>query len=55
MPLKPGKRNVGSNIRELHKGPEYKRNKRNLGKKKADEIAVAAAESASRRGKKRGR
>lgn len=52
MPLKPGKRNVGSNIRELHKGPEYKRN---LGKKKADEIAVAAAESASRRGKKRGR
>lgn len=49
MPLKTGAKNVGTNIKELHKGPRYAANLRKLGKPKADQIAVAAAESAARR------
>jgi len=52
MPLLKGKKNVGRNIEELHSGPQYQRNLAKFGKKKADEIAVAAAESAARRKKK---
>jgi hypothetical protein len=57
MPLKRGKSKkvVRSNIRELLKGPRFRRNKRKFGKKKAIKIAVAAAFSASRRRKKRRR
>lgn len=54
MPLKTGKKNVGSNIKELHGGPRYAENVKKFGKAKADKIAVAAAESASRRKPKRG-
>ncbi len=53
MPLKRGKKNVGANIKELHTGPRYAANVQKFGKKKADEIAVAAAESASRKPKKK--
>ena len=49
MPLKPGAKNVSANIKELHKGPRYKKNVKKFGKKKANKIAVAAAMSASRR------
>ena len=51
MPLKRGVKNVGANIEELHKGPRYQANVKKFGKKKADKIAVAAAESAARRKK----
>ncbi len=51
MPLRTGAKNVGYNIKELHKGPRYAANLKKFGKKKADRIAVAAAESASRRRK----
>lgn len=50
MPLLPGANNVGRNIKELHEGPRYAENVRKFGKQKADQIAVAAAESAARRG-----
>ena len=49
MPLKKGKKNIGYNIKELHKGPRYKANVKKFGKKKAHQIAVAAAESAAKR------
>jgi hypothetical protein len=49
MPLRKGKRNVGKNIKELHKGSRYAANVKKFGKKKANKIAVAAAMSASRR------
>lgn len=57
MPLKKGggQKAVGQNIRELHKGPRYAANVRKFGKKKADKIAVAAAENAARGGAKRRR
>jgi hypothetical protein len=47
--LKKGVKNVGANIEELHKGPQYAANVKKFGKKKADQIAVAAAESAAHR------
>lgn len=53
MPLFKGKKNVGRNIKELHKGPRYAANRKKFGKKKANQIAVAAAESAARGGKRR--
>lgn len=45
MPLKKGssKKTIGSNIRELHKGPKYSATKKKFGKKKADAQAVAIA------------
>ena len=49
MPLLKGSKNVGKNIKELHKGPRYKANVKKFGKAKADKIAIAAAESASRK------
>jgi hypothetical protein len=51
MPLKKGKKNVGANIRELHKGPMYKKNVKKFGKAKANKIAIAAAMSQSRKKK----
>ena len=53
MPLLPGKKNVGYNIQELHKGPEYAANTKKFGKAKADRIAVAAAESVAGNSKRR--
>jgi len=44
---------VSANISELHKGSSYARNKRKFGKKKADQIAIAAAYSGARRAKKK--
>ncbi len=52
-PLLKGKANVGKNIRELHGGKMYERVMRKYGKAKADEVAVAAAMSAARGGKRR--
>jgi hypothetical protein len=49
MPLLPGKKNVGKNIKELHKGPRYAANLSKFGTKKANLIAVATAENVSRR------
>ncbi len=53
MPLKTGKKNVGANIRELHRGETYARTKKKHGKKKADEQAVAIALETARKRKKR--
>ena len=51
MPLKKGKKNVGYNIAELHKGPNYAKTKASKGKAVADRQAVAIAMKASK-GKK---
>ena len=53
MPLKKGKKNVGANIRELHKGETYARTKREHGKKKANEQSIAIALKQSRKRKTR--
>lgn len=54
MPFRRGgKKAVGFNIRSLHAGPMFKKNKRKFGKAKANKIAVAAGYSIARRGKKR--
>ena len=51
MPLKKGKANVSSNIKELHKGPQYAKTAAKFGKKTADKQAVAAAiHAAGKRG-----
>lgn len=44
MPLLPGKQNIGRNISELHKGPNYARTEEKHGKAVADRQAVAIAE-----------
>ena len=41
MPGRKGAKNVGSNIREAHKGKTYQRTKKKFGKKKADKQAIA--------------
>jgi len=53
MPLKSGKKNVSSNIRESHKGQTYARTKAKFGKKDADRQAVAVAMAAARKGKRK--
>ena len=59
MPGLKGAKNVGSNIREAHKGKTYQRTKAKFGKKKADRQAIAIGESEAgtsrkkRRAKKR--
>lgn len=54
MPLAKGggKKSVGRNIKELHKGPQYKKTKNKLGKKRANLQAIAIAEKLSRSKKK---
>lgn len=37
----PGTRNVGSNIKEFHKGKTYAKTRRKFGKHRADEQAIA--------------
>jgi hypothetical protein len=41
VPGKKGAKNVGSNIREFHKGPTFKKTARKFGKKRANKQAVA--------------
>lgn len=41
MPGRKGAKNVGSNIREFHKGKTYAKTRRKHGKKVADRQAVA--------------
>ena len=55
MPGLKGARNVGRNIREVHKGKTYARTKRKFGKKKANKqaIAIALSEAGLSRKKKR--
>lgn len=48
MPLLKGKKNVSKNIQEFHQGERYRKLLKLHGKKKADQIAVAAAMNASR-------
>lgn len=43
MPLIPGKKNIGTNIKELHKGPKYAATLAAHGKAVADKQAVAIA------------
>jgi hypothetical protein len=50
MPLLPGKGNVGRNISELHKGPQFQRTEANHGKATADKQAVAVAEHEAHKG-----
>jgi hypothetical protein len=50
MPLLPGKQNIGRNISELHKGPQFKRTEANHGKATADKQAVAVAEHQADKG-----
>jgi pyridoxal biosynthesis lyase PdxS len=52
VPLKRGVKNVGKNIRELHKGPQYAKTKAKHGTGVANRQAVAAAENAARKRKK---
>jgi hypothetical protein len=49
MPLKPGKKNIGKNISELHKGPQYERTKKKHGKAVADKQAIAIAEKTAKK------
>jgi hypothetical protein len=57
MPGLKGAKNVGRNIRELHKGKTYQRTKSKFGKKKADKqaIAIAFSEAGVSRKKKKGK
>lgn len=41
MPGLRGKKNVGRNIREFHKGKTYAKTKKKKGKKRADRQAIA--------------
>lgn len=50
MPLLPGKGNMGRNISELHKGPQFKRTAEEHGKGTADKQAVAIAEKQGDKG-----
>lgn len=54
MPLKSGSstKTISSNIRELHKGPQYQRTKRKHGKKIADKQAIAIAMDEARKSPK---
>jgi hypothetical protein len=55
MPLTKGggKKSVGKNIKELHKGPQYKKTKAKLGAKTANKQAIAVALKTSRQKKRR--
>jgi hypothetical protein len=51
MPLKSGKSQIPSNIREMHHSKSYAKVVRRHGKKVADKMAVAAAINASKKRK----
>lgn len=53
MPRRKGAKNVGSNIREAHKGKTYARTKAKFGKKKANRQAVAIGMSEAGVGRKK--
>jgi len=54
MPLKRGKKNIGKNISEFHKGKTFADTAKKFGKEKANKQAIAVALSASRKkGKKK--
>jgi hypothetical protein len=55
MPGLKGAKNVGANIREVHKGKTYAKTKAKFGKKKADKqaIAIGMSEAGVGRGKKK--
>lgn len=55
MPLKSGKssKTVSSNIRELHKGKEYKKTSAKYGKEVANKQAIAIALSKAGKSKKK--
>lgn len=57
MPLKKGggQKQVGRNIKELHKGKTYAKTLARHGKAVADRQAIAIAEKAARGGKRRKR
>lgn len=48
MPLKPGKKNIAYNIREMMHGPMHAKNVKRFGKRKAQQIVIAAAYSKAR-------
>jgi hypothetical protein len=51
MPFRSGKSQkvIGENIAEYHHGPSFKKIEERHGKAKADEVAIAAAESNARK------
>lgn len=51
MPLKKGtsKDTIGKNIKELHKGPRYRKTKEKFGEEKAKRQAIAIALSEARK------
>jgi hypothetical protein len=53
MPGLKGKKNVGRNIRETHKGKTYAKTKAKFGKKKADKQAIAIGMSEAGVGRKK--
>ena len=55
MPGRKGAANVGSNIREAHKGKTYKKTAKKFGKKKADKQAIAIGLSEAGVSKKKSR
>ena len=48
MPLKPGKSEISSNIKELHGGKTYAKTKKRFGKAKANAQSIAIALSKAR-------
>ena len=53
MPGLKGAKNVGRNIREVHKGKTYARTKAKYGKKRADKQAIAIGMSEAGVGRKK--
>lgn len=53
MPGRKGAKNVGSNIKEFHKGKTYARTRRKFGKKVADKQAVAVGFSEAGQSRKK--
>lgn len=53
MPLLKGKKNIGKNISELHKGKTYAATKKKFGASKANKQAIAIALSTAKKSKKK--
>lgn len=49
MPLLPGKKNIGKNIKELHTGKTFAHTSKKFGKAKANKQAIAIALSEARK------